>query len=111
MTRLSQDKARFLPLMAEALKDIYAKMDEIIEKFGSVEQNLQQFITSMGQKNMLIIQNLKKLQNIVTDLRETDKLKTTIKTINETVTDIRDGIWFLEFQNVLSRFKDKIDEF
>ncbi|MFX1297322.1 MAG: hypothetical protein ACFFD2_21015 [Promethearchaeota archaeon] len=107
---MSQDAARFLPMMAEALKDIYTKMDEITKKLGNVEETLKQFFTSIGQKNMLIIQNLKKLQGVITDFEKGESLKSTLQLISVSVSDIRDGMWFLEFQKALSRFKEKIEE-
>ena len=106
-----QDSSRFLPLMAEALKDIYAKMDDITRKLNDIAEILQQFFTSIGSKNMLIMQNLKKLQGTIVDMEKGDSLKTTIQLINESVADIQDGMWFLEFQKVLKRFQEKIAEF
>ncbi len=107
---MAQD-SRFLPIVAEALKDIYAKVDEITSKLNLVQETLQQFFASIGQKNMIIIQNLKKLQGTINDLEKGDSLKQTLSTISETTNDIQDGIWFLEFQKVLTRFKEKVDEF
>ncbi len=108
---MSQDSVRFLPLMAEALKDIYSKMDEITRKLNAIEENLKQFFASAGQKNMIIIQNLKKLQGVISDLKKEENLKKAIDLINENIADIQDGIWLLEFQKALVRFKEKIEEF
>ena len=108
---MAQDSGRFLPLMAEALKDIYSKMDDVTKSLDAIKENLKQFFTSIGQKNMIVIENLKKLQGVVSDFKTADELKKTIQVINESITDIRDGIWFLEFQKALERFQDKLDEY
>ncbi|HUY01476.1 MAG TPA: hypothetical protein VMV49_18075 [Candidatus Deferrimicrobium sp.] len=108
---MAQDSARFLPIITEALNDIYAKMDDITKSIGSLGQNLSEFLTSIGQKNMLIIQSLKKLQNVINDFQNTDSLQKTIQLVNESINDIQDGIWFLEFQKALSRFKEKLETF
>jgi hypothetical protein len=110
-SELSQDPARFLPMMAEALKDIYSKMDSITNKLGHIEENLKQFITSLGQKNMIVVQNLKKLQGSISDFEKAENLKNIIQIINESIGNIQEGIWFLEFQKALERFKEKIDEY
>ena len=100
---MSQDPSRLLPLMAEALKDIYSKMDDITKKLGLLEENLKQFFTSIGQKNMIVIQNLKKLQGAITDIEKGETFKKTVDIVNDTISDIQEGIWFTEFQRVLSR--------
>ncbi|MHA1130553.1 MAG: hypothetical protein ACTSQI_06365 [Candidatus Helarchaeota archaeon] len=108
---MSKDSGRFLPLMAEALKDIYSRMDEIMEKLNKIEENLKDFFQSIGQKNMIVIQNLKKLQGVVGDFKKEDHLKKSIQTLSETLTGVQEGIWFLEFQQVLKRFQAKLDEY
>ena len=107
---MAKDSARFLPIITEALNDIYAKMDDVTKKLSDMSQNLTEFLTSIGQKNMIIMQSLKKLQGVVADFKNTDSLQKTITLITESITDIQDGIWFLEFQKTLSRFQDKLDE-
>lgn len=102
------DTAPILPLVAEALKDIYARMDVISKNFTLLQKSLNEFLASIGQKNMIIIDNIKKLQGILIEVKESDKLQTTIKTIHESVGDIRDGIWYLEFQKTLNLFVEKI---
>ncbi|NVM53035.1 MAG: hypothetical protein HWN66_04985 [Candidatus Helarchaeota archaeon] len=108
---MSPDSARLLPIVAEALNDIYSKIEDTNRKLGLLEKNFQEVISSIGQKNMIIIQNLKKLQGAITELNTEDKLKHIILLVVESISDIQDGIWFLEFQNALSRFKEKLDEF
>jgi len=103
------DSGPILPLVAEALKDIYARIDGISKNFTLLQQSLQEFQTAIGQKNMIIIENIKKLQSTLIELKDSDKLQTTIKTIHESIGDIRDGIWYLEFQKTLNRFIEKIE--
>ena len=103
------DSAPILPLVAEALKDLYARIDGISKNFVLLQQSLKEFLASIGQKNMIIIENMKKLQGTLLDLKDSDKLQTTIKTIHESIGDIRDGIWYLEFQKTLNRFIEKIE--
>lgn len=108
---MSMDSAPILPLVAEALRDIYAKMDGITKNFTRLEESLQEFLTAIGQKNMIVIESIKKLQRILLDVKESDQLQNSIQIIHESINDIRDGIWYLEFQKTLQRFKDKIDSF
>jgi hypothetical protein len=103
------DSGPILPLVAEALKDIYARIDGISKNFTLLQQSLKEFQADIGQKNMIIIENIKKLQGSLIELRESDRLQTTIKTIHESISDIRDGIWYLEFQKTLNRFIEKIE--
>ena len=103
------DSAPILPLVAEALKDIYARMDGISKNFTLLQQSLKEFLASIGQKNMIIIENMKKLQGTLIDLKESEKLQNTIHTIHESISDIRDGIWYIEFQKTLNRFIEKIE--
>jgi prefoldin subunit 5 len=103
------DSAPIIPLVAEALKDLYARIDGISKNFTQLQQSLQEFLVSIGQKNMIIIENMKKLQGTLVDLRESEKLQNTIKTIHESIGDIRDGIWYLEFQKTLNRFIEKME--
>jgi CHAD domain-containing protein len=103
------DSGPILPLVAEALKDIYARIDGISKNFTLLRQSLQEFQTAIGQKNMIIIENIKKLQSTLIELKDSDKLQTTIKTIHESIGDIRDGIWYLEFQKTLNRFIEKME--
>ncbi|MHA1263748.1 MAG: hypothetical protein ACTSRS_00790 [Candidatus Helarchaeota archaeon] len=105
---MTPDTSRFLPMMAEALNDIYSQIEELNKKIGSLEQTFQEFLTSIGQKNMLIIQNLKKLQSVISEFKTNDSLQKSIQLIRETITDIQDGIWFLEFQNALNHLKEKV---
>ena len=98
-----------LPLVAEALKDIYAKMEGISKNFTFLDESLKEFLTALGQKNMIIIENIKKLQGVLVELKETDQLQNSIQIIHESVSDIRDGIWYLEFQRTLKRFKEKFE--
>lgn len=107
---MTQDSARFLPIVAEALNDIYSKIEETNKKISQIEQHFQEFVTSVGQKNMLIVQNLKKLQGVINELKTQDSFKNVIQSVSESISDMQDGIWFLEFQNVLERFKEKLDE-
>lgn len=104
------NSARFLPMMAEALNDIYSKMEETNSKLGHLEKIFQEFLASLGQKNMIIIQNLKKLQGVISDLNNEDKLQKSIRSIRDSVGAVQDGIWFLEFQTALTRLKEKLDE-
>lgn len=97
-------------MMAEALNDIYSKVEEINKKLSRIEQTFQEFLTSVGQKNMILVQNLKKLQGIVSELKDRDTLQKVILTVSESINDIQDGIWFLEFQNALTQLKEKLDE-
>lgn len=108
--KLAGDSARFLPMMAEALNDIYSKIEETNKKIGQLEQTFQEFLASIGQKNMIIIQNLKKLQGVVSDLTQKDNLQNVMQSFKESIKDIQDGIWLLEFQNALTIFKEKFDE-
>jgi prefoldin subunit 5 len=103
------DSAPIIPLVAEALKDLYARIDGISKNFTQLQQSLQEFLVSIGQKNMIIIENMKKLQGTLVDLRESEKLQNNIKTIHESIGDIRDGIWYLEFQKTLNRFIEKME--
>jgi prefoldin subunit 5 len=103
------DSGPILPLVAEALKDIYARIDGISKNFTLLRQSLQEFQTAIGQKNIIIIENIKKLQSTLIELKDSDKLQTTIKTIHESIGDIRDGIWYLEFQKTLNRFIEKME--
>ena len=102
------DSAPILPLVAEALKDLYARIDGISKNFILLQQSLKEFQVAIGQKNMIMIENMKKLQGTLIELKESDKLQTTIKTIHESIGDIRDGIWYLEFQKTLNLFIEKI---
>ena len=102
------DSAPILPLVAEALKDLYARIDGISKNFTILQQSLKEFQIAIGQKNMIMIENMKKLQGTLIELKESDKLQTTIKTIHESIGDIRDGIWYLEFQKTLNLFIEKI---
>ena len=97
--------------MAEALKDIYSKMDDITKSLDAMKENLKQFFSSIGQKNMIVVENLKRLQGVVSDFKTADELKQTIQVINSSIMDIRDGIWYLEFQKALERFQDNLDEY
>ena len=106
---MSQD--RFLPLMAEALKDIYTRMDEITNKLDTIEHNLTEFFQSIGQKNMIVIQNLKKLQGVIGDFKKEDKLKKSIQLLTESISGVQQGIWFFEFQQALRRFQEKLEEY
>ena len=103
------DSAPILPLVAEALKDLYARIDGISKNFILLQQSLKEFQTTIGQKNMIMIETMKKLQGTLIDLKESDKLQATIKTIHESIGDIRDGIWYLEFQKTLNRFIEKME--
>jgi len=103
------DSAPILPLVAEALKDIYARIDGLSKNFTLLQQSLKEFLASIGQKNMIIIENMKKLQGTLIDLKESEKLQNTIQTIHESISDIRDGIWYIEFQKTLNRFIEKIE--
>jgi len=108
---MAKDSSRILPIVAEALNDIYSKIDETNRKIGLLEKSFQEFLGSIGQRNMIIVQNLKKLQGIITELKDREGFKNTIQTISESISDIQDGIWFLEFQTALKCFKEKIDEY
>ncbi len=107
---MAHDSSRFLPMMAEALNDIYSKVEETNNKIARLEQTFQEFIASIGQKNMILVQNLKKLQGIITELQNRDTFKNVVQSLSETINNIQDGIWFLEFQNVLTHLKEKLDE-
>ncbi len=109
--KLAQDNARFLPMLAESLNDIYSKIEETNKKIGQLEQTFQEVLSSIGQKNMIIIQNLKKLQGVISDLKVKDNFQKVMQSVSSSVKDIQDGIWFLEFQKALSIFKEKFDEF
>jgi Neuraminidase (sialidase) len=106
---MAMDSGPVFPLVAEALKDIYSKIEGISKNFTNLEESLRGFLTVLGQKNMIIIENIKKLQGILIELKEGDQLQNTIQNITESISDIRDGIWYLEFQNTLKRFKEKIE--
>ena len=107
---MTQDTARLLPLLAEALNDIYSKMEETNSKLGKLEQTFQELLSSIGQKNMIIIQNLKKLQGTISDLKVKDNFQKVVQGLKASIKDIQDGIWFLEFQKALSIFKEKFDD-
>jgi len=106
---MAMDSGPVISLVAEALKDIYAKMEGISKNFTRLEGSLKEFLTALGQKNMIIIESIKKLQGVLQELKQSDQLQNNIQTIHENISDIRDGIWYLEFQKTLQRFKDKIE--
>ena len=107
---MAKDSARFLPMLAESLNDIYSKIEETNSKIGKLEHTFQEFLSSIGQKNMIIIQNLKKLQGTISDLKVKDNFQKVVQGLKASIKDIQDGIWFLEFQKALSIFKEKFDE-
>ena len=88
----------------------YSKMDNITSKLAMLEENLQQFFNFIGQKNMILVQSIKKLQGNITEIEKGEGFTQSLSTISETVADIKDGMWFLEFQKVLERFQEKLGE-
>ena len=99
-----------LPFVASSLNDVYSKLDEISNQLKKFGNQFTEFLGGLNEQINEAIGKIRVMHNTLERVQVSNEFKSTTKLFNQTLDQINEGIWYVDFLLALKRILNVVQE-
>ncbi len=100
-----------LPFVASSLNDVYSKLDELSNQLKLFGNEFTKFLGELNQQISEAIGKIRVMHNTLEKVQISNEFKSTTKLFNQTLDQINEGIWYVDFLLALKRILNVVQQF